>query len=71
MKREGYTTVDGEQPHAHSFQIDEYGNGRTLTLLGEGPPHTHSITNKKMTPSGFDNHVHKLMAGKFGSDQEA
>lgn len=71
MKRSGYTTVDGEQPHAHSYTFDEYGNGQTLEVLGEGPPHTHMIRNKKLSPSGFDNHTHKAMAGKFSSDQEA
>lgn len=68
--RTGYTSVDGDQPHAHSYAIDEYGNGQTDKLLGEGPPHTHMITNMKVSPSGFDSHVHKLMAGQFGSKQE-
>ena len=70
MNRNGYTSVDGESPHTHSYQIDEFGNGKTLeTLSKTSPPHTHLISNKKMSKGGADNHSHKLMAGKFGSSE--
>jgi hypothetical protein len=64
MQKTGYTNVAGKEPHAHAWQVDEYGNGETHGTIGQGPPHTHRITNKKVDPAGFDNHTHTLGQGK-------
>lgn len=65
----GLTSMDGApQVHGHSYEIDEYGNGQTGETVGNGPPHTHMIVGKKLRPSGFDNHVHRLVSGRPGTD---
>ena len=69
MKVTGVTSIDGDELHGHSYELDEYGNGVTKGLIGSGVPHTHTIVAKKMSPSSFDNHTHRLMAGKPGAEE--
>lgn len=64
----GVTSIDGRDQHGHGYKIDEFGNGQTVDLIGSGVPHTHSIVNREVRPSGADNHVHKLMHGKPGQE---
>lgn len=67
MKTTGFTTVNGDSPHAHAYEVDEYGNGKTIGMIGGGSaPHTHTIMDKKLSPSGFDNHTHRLAEGRVG-----
>lgn len=64
MKRSGFTDTAGQEPHSHSYTIDEYGNGNTRDTIGQGVPHSHRIVRKQVQPSGADNHTHKLGKGK-------
>lgn len=57
----GMTTLDGQPPHAHAFELDEYRNGETKGQIGSGQaPHTHAIVGGKVQASGWDNHTHEL-----------
>lgn len=65
----GTTTVDAG--HAHGYQIDQYGNGKTVGMIGNSmAPHTHDIVNKKMSASGADNHIHRLASGRPGRAED-
>jgi hypothetical protein len=55
-----YTTIDGQKPHKHKYEIDRDGNGKTTITIGRGLEHTHKIKNYEVKPAGHDNHAHKI-----------
>lgn len=55
-----YTTIDGQKPHKHKYEIDRDGNGKTTITIGKGPEHTHAIENYVVAPADFDNHTHTI-----------
>lgn len=58
------TTVNGDEPHFHYFEIDSAGNGSTVTTVSteespdEVPDHTHNIS--KWEVRSANNHTHAL-----------
>jgi HK97 family phage prohead protease len=49
----------GSNRHTHNVRIDdETGNGRTLDTQGDGPDHSHTISEGKFAAGGEDNHTH-------------
>ncbi len=70
-KISGVTSIDGDNPHGHQYEMDEWGNGQTVGMVGSNAvPHTHTIRNKKLNPSGFDNHTHHLGQSRAGALNE-
>lgn len=58
----GKTTVDGSNPHDHTFMTVN-GNGMTIDTIdpsGKETPHIHEIVDAIIQPTGSDNHGHKF-----------
>jgi hypothetical protein len=71
-KSSGLTSIDGDPPHGHGWQVDEFGNGKTVGQIGgsEMAPHSHDIVDRKMLASGNPSHIHKLASGKPGQFED-
>lgn len=54
------TDTAGAAPHMHTATIDEDGNGRTTSKVGEGEDHVHQIVNGIVQEGGVDSHVHSI-----------
>jgi hypothetical protein len=53
-----YTTINGQYPHKHKYNIDEKGDGQTTKVIGDGPEHFHKIESWDVKPAGDDKHIH-------------
>lgn len=49
---------DGENPHTHTAEVDDLGNGKTTGTTGEGTDHEHEIVAGEVEPGGVDGHAH-------------
>lgn len=56
----GYTSQDFG--HTHGFEIDIDGNGRTISVEGEGGTHEHKI--EKWVVMEIEDHDHELVQSK-------
>lgn len=54
------TDKTGADPHRHTFEIDNKGNGQTIDTLDEGLPHVHVIRTYQVFEGGADGHIHQL-----------
>ncbi len=53
------TGTAGEPPHDHEVEMDEEGNGKTISTSA-GPAHVHPIENGEVKPAGEGPHQHTL-----------
>jgi hypothetical protein len=56
----GRTSFNGKISHAHIYEADEKGNGKTTKTIGKTLEHVHEIKNNKVVPAGEDSHIHTL-----------
>lgn len=60
LKAQGSTSEGGsENPHTHEFDIDEEGNGKTVST-SDGAGHAHDIEEFSVKEAGDDSHSHNL-----------
>lgn len=74
LRKKGEDNQEGEEDekgfktssdhgHSHKVELDaESGDGKTVGLLdGEAQPHEHEVKDRKVLPSGEDEHTHELI----------
>ncbi len=50
------TSID--ENHSHSFEVDDDGNGKTTSTIGDSSDHVHSIVEFVVKSAGINDHIH-------------